>query len=856
MSKKVRRLFDSFKPKHYDITLTPERETKKVNGMVVVTGQKAGRPSQRLTFHQHGLKILSAKIIKFDKKGDREIRVTRINLQNTLDEVRLHTDEMIYPGPCRVELEFVAPIQESMHGIYFCNYEIDGAKKQLVATQFESHYAREAFPCIDEPEAKATFDLTMITPEGEICLSNTPASNQSTEDGKLKTVFETTPKMSTYLLAFVFGELQSKETKTKEGVDVRIWSTKAHRLEALDFAVDVAVRGIEFFAGYYGVPYPLTKCDHVALPDFAVGAMENWGLITYRETCLIADPATTSQSSRERIATVITHELSHQWFGNLVTMKWWDDLWLNESFANVMEYEAVDALFPDWKVWDTFKSSEGLSAIRRDCIAGVQSIKMPVHHPDEISTLFDPSIVYAKGGRLLNMLKDYLGEKDFRMGLKIYFETHAYANTIGDNLWQALSKASGKDVVNLMQPWLGQSGFPVVAISQNDNRVEISQQHFLLDSTKADKRLWPVPLLASDPGLPALLTAESVTALPKTEEYVRLNTGAVGHYIVHYTNLDHAEAIANLAGAKQLEPAERLMLLHDSSLLGRNGTDTFAATLGLLDHYLAEDNESVWGIMALIIADARRFIDADTKLEAPIKAKLRKLIQAQYKRLGWDEKPDEPADDTKLRALIIGLGVYAEHEEITKQALNLFEAYKKDSKVVASELRSIVLGTAVRYAVKDAFEYLVHLHESAQDAHLREDVMDALTSTHSEQEATLLLSRVTDPNKVKAQDAGYWMVMLLRNRYTRAVAWRWFRDNWDWIETTFKGDSIYDSFPRYAASGFNTRQYLAEYKEFFEPKTNQVALARNIALGIEEIENRATWVERDLLQVQAYFKQS
>jgi aminopeptidase N len=854
MSKDVRRLFDSFRPTNYQLELDADREARRVMGTVIIAGQKVGRPSQRLIFHQKGLKVIGATITKHDKKGDREIAVTRINLQNNYNELRLHTDDMLHGGQYTVTIHFEAPIQDSMHGIYVCNYEIDGKKLQMVATQFESHSAREAFPCIDEPEAKATFDLTMITPKNEASLSNMPAARQDEHQGKLITVFETSPKMSTYLLAFAFGDLQYKEATTKHGVQVRVWATKSHRPEALDFGVDVAARAIDFFNDYYGVPYPLKKSDHVALPDFAVGAMENWGLITYRETCLLADPATVSQSGRERVATVITHELSHQWFGDLVTMKWWDDLWLNESFANVMEYGAVDGIFPDWHIWDTFKGSEGLSAIRRDSIAGVQAIKIPVHHPDEIGTIFDPSIVYAKGGRLLNMLKNYLGEDAFRKGLKAYFEKHAYGNTTGDDLWRALSTASGKDVARLMNPWLMRSGFPAVSVAQKGAELDISQKHFLLDARKADpERIWPVPLHSSSPGVPTLLeTKEYHTTLP-SNDFVQVNQNAIGHYIVRYAEPEHAKFMAKAAASKTLSPAERLMLLSDSSLLARGGVDSFAATLRLLEHYAAEDSEPVWDIMALIIADCRRFIDADPSLEDPIKALLRKLIEAQHQRLGWDEQPGESSDDTKLRATLIALGVYAEHEAITKRALELFTAYQKDENAVSSELRSIIFGAAIRHNVAGAFDYLVSLHESTQDAHLKEDAMSALTVTRSPKEAVKLLARVTNIHKVKPQDADHWLVSLMRNRYARDVAWKWFRDNWDWIEKTFKDDQTYDNFPRYAASAFSTRNYLDEYKAFFEPKTSQQALARNITMGIEEIENRVAWLERDLASVQAYF---
>ncbi|HUS26458.1 MAG TPA: M1 family metallopeptidase [Nevskiaceae bacterium] len=854
MSKKVKRLFAGFVPDHYQLQLDPDRDTRQLTGIVTISGKKTGRPAERLTFHQHGLKITAATIIKKDKKGEHAIEVTRINHHNGFDEVRLHASELLYPGAYTVTMQFTGKIQDGMHGIYTCNYELDGNKQQLVATQFESHHAREAFPCIDEPEAKATFDLTLVSPKNEAVIGNMPARRQTEKDGKLHTVFETSPKMSTYLLAFVYGDLQHKQATTKGGVDVRIWTTKAHQQVSLDFALDVATRGIEFFNDYYGVPYPLAKCDHVALPDFSSGAMENWGLITYRETCLIADPQTASQSSRELIATVILHELSHQWFGNLVTMRWWDDLWLNESFANVMEYVATDALFPQWHIWSTFITSEGLAAIRRDSIAGVQAVKTEVRHPDEISTLFDPSIVYAKGGRLLNMLMNYLGEADFRKGLKAYFTKHQYANTTGDDLWSSLGTASGKDVAGFMNPWLLRSGFPVVTVEQAGKEVQLSQQHFLLDPQKADaERVWPVPLLSNSADVPVLLDKPQVTAGLKADDFVRINQGALGHYVVRYAVPQHAAAIAKLVEAKQLDAPERLMLLSDSAMLARAGQLSFADTMQLLEHYADEDAEPVWDIIALVLADCRRFIDIAPELEEPIKALIRTLIKAQFDRLGWVERPKESSQDTKLRGIILGLGIYAKHKTIVSHALELFDAYKSDPQSVPSELRDIVFGAAVRNKVPGAFAWLLELEETTSNVDLKQDVMGALSLTEDGAQIAMLLGRLKDSDKVRQHDVDRWLIYLMRNRHARDQAWKWLRGNWDWIEQTFGEDKSYDNFPRYAASAFSTSKLLKEYQTFFEPLQDRPALARNIAMGIEELNNRVAWLERDLPLVKAYF---
>lgn len=855
MTKSVARLYQNYQPSHYNLSIDLDRAAMRFKGTVIITGRKGGRPSERLTFHAKFIKVTAAAITAKDKKGDREIAVTRINHHDSFNEVRLHTEESLYPGEYMVKMEFESAIRPGMTGIYPCYFTNDGKEDALIATQFESHHAREAFPCIDEPEAKATFDLTLTTETGVEVLANTPVKTQEESDDRLVTSFETTPRMSTYLLAFVTGHMHNRTAKTNRGTDVSIWATIAQPADALDFALDVAQRSIEFFEDYFSVPYPLPKADHVALPDFSSGAMENWGLITYRERVLLAYPGETSQSTREQIATVIAHETSHQWFGNLVTMKWWDDLWLNESFANMMEYQAVDAMFPDWHVWDTFTAYEALSALRRDATPGVQAVKTEVHHPDEISTLFDPSIVYAKGGRLLYMLKNYIGDEAFRKGLSEYFTTHAYQNTQGTDLWKSLSAASGIDVGAFMDPWLQRSGFPVVSIEQQDGGAKIRQKHFSDNPEAAEpERIWPVPLFPEQSDeIPASLDGRSVAVELKDISFIRLNTGARGHYIVNYTNPLHREALKDCVKHQELSNAERLMLLNDSSMLARAGYQSYADTLQLLEAYGDESSDPVWDIISLIVGESRRFIDLDESLEDKIKAYIRTLIAKQYNRLGWDEKTGESAADQKLRATIIGLGAYAEDPAIIEHALQAFEEYKKDPSSLSSEIRAIVFGVPVKNGDQEAFDYLLNLHDSTNNSDLKGDITSGLTTTRSSSDATRLLNRIKDPKLVKPQDADRWLVYLMRNRYTRETGWQWMIDNWAWLEETFKNDKSYDYLPRYAAGGCNTPEWAQRYKDFFEPKIDQIVLKRNIAIGIEEIDNRIKWLARDCSAVQQFF---
>jgi aminopeptidase N len=350
------------------------------------------------------------------------------------------------------------------------------------------------------------------------------------------------------------------------------------------------------------------------------------------------------------------------------------------------------------------------------------------------------------------------------------------------------------------------------------------------------------------------LDSAETTAKLTSGDYIRVNQGALGHYVVHYTEPEHLATIADLVASKKLGASERLMLLSDSSMLARAGRVSFSQTLELLQRYKEENLEPVWDIMSLIIADCRRFVDVDEALEASIKALIRELLQQEFARLGWEEKPGEDVQDTKLRAIITSLGVYAEDKAIVDGALQRFDAYKSKQAEVPAELRSIIFGAAVRNNVSGAFQWLLDLEGNSSNAELKMDIVGALAVTKQSDLIEVLLARLKDSDKVRPQDLTRWIAYLLRNRYGQAAAWKWLRDNWQWIEKTFEGDKSYDYFPRYAANAFSTRALLKEYEDFFNPMQDDMAIARNIVMGVEELNNRIAWLERDLSAVQKFFK--
>ena len=827
---KVPRLLDTFTPNHYNLTLDLTRaEEKEFSGTVIISGEST---SESISLHSKGLTIQSATIdnqpadVSFGEFD--ELKLFQPNLEN---------------GNHTIHINFSGNITDAMHGLYPCYFTHDDVKKQLFATQFESHHAREVFPCVDEPAAKAEYDLTLITRPEITVLGNMPVKSEEENDDSLTTTFEKTPQMSSYLLAFVIGELHKKSARTKSGVEVNVWATPAQNENTLDFALDIATRSIDFYDEYFGVKYPLPKSDHVALPDFSSGAMENWGLITYRESCLLADPELTPESSRRFIATVIAHELSHQWFGNLVTMQWWNDLWLNESFANMMEYVAIDALQPDWHMWEDFATNEVTAALRRDSLDGVQSVQADVNHPDEISTLFDPAIVYAKGGRLLVMVRKLIGEEAFRAGLKSYFEKFAYKNTVGNDLWQELESASGQPIVNLMNAWISQPGLPVVSVSSSHNTAILSQERFFIGEHQPSDALWPIPLFANQPLDVKILNQKETTV--SIEKPLQLNCGLSAHFVTKYDESTREYLLKNIT---ELPTLDKICILQDATILARAGFENSASLLPLALSLKTETNEKVFGMAAGALTELRKFVDDNDAARDSLKKISGEFARATFEDLGWDEKDGESDDDRERRTTALSLMMYSEDKDVLNEAKTRFDNNKLED--LPTEIRALIISVNVRhFETPEMTENLFTAYKNTPSNDLQNDIAIGLTSTKNSETAEKILANIKDSNIIRPQDASRWFVYLIRTRESRQIAWNWLKENWAWVEGTFGEDKSYDDFIRYAATALLTPNELDDFRQFFEPMENIPALARTIKLGITEISARVELIERDKADV-------
>lgn len=830
--------YNVFQPKHYDVYLDINRANKQITGTVKVSGTAT---ATQIAVHQKFLKITSVQA---------DGHAVAYDVDDAAEAVRI---TLPAAGKMTLDIAYSAPLTDTMMGIYPSYYEVDGQKKQIIGTQFETTAARQAFPCVDEPEAKATFALAIKFDEhdGETILANMPETR--CENGVH--YFDTTVRMSSYLVAFAFGELQGKETTTKSGVTVGVFGTKAHKANELDFALDIAKRSIEFYEDFYQTPYPLPHSWQLALPDFSAGAMENWGLVTYREAYLLLDPDNTSLRTKQLVATVIAHELAHQWFGDLVTMKWWDDLWLNESFANMMEYVAIDAIEPDMHIWELFQTSEAPAALQRDATDGVQSVHVQVENPAEIDSIFDGAIVYAKGSRMLVMARALVGTDALRAGLKNYFAAHKYGNATGSDLWQALGDASGIDVGAIMTSWLEQPGYPVVSAAVVDGHLQLSQQQFFIGDGVDVGRQWQIPLAGNYKQTPQIMAEKTVdlgdyAALRAANgRPFRLNVGNNSHFIVRYDQQLLDDILANM---DELDHIDQLQQLQDFRLLAEGRQISYAAIVPLLKNFASSTAAVVNDALYSVAGNLRKFVAPDSQDEKNLQQLFDQLSANNVARLGWRPKAGESNDDQLTRPYVLSAALYAKNAAAEQQAHDLFQQNAEELAALPADIRGFVLKNEVKnYGSKELFDQLLAESKRSADASYKASIASALTATTDPALIAELVTKFEDADTIKPQDLRAWFRGVLSNSAGEQAAWDWIRGDWQWLEDTVGGDMEFTTYITVIAGVFRTPERLAEFKAFFNPKLNTPGLTREITMDTKVIASRVVLIEAEKSAVTA-----
>ena len=784
----MERLLKYFEPEKYILNLKVDKHQKYIGGEVTVFGEAK---NEFVKFHAVNMKIKKVLVNDIQTKFEHKDDLLNLNIKFSKhdDKFLKHKITIFYDGN----------LNENMEGAYLSTYEYDGHEEKIVATQFESHYAREAFPCIDEPAAKAVFEVSIAVPdEDDMVLSNMPMG-------------EPTPRMSTYLLAFVVGKFHGKTVTNGHGVEITTYVALNQDVNSVDFANEIAARSLEFYDDNFGVPYPLKKCVQVALPDFEAGAMENWGLVTYRESMLLAGESATI-GTKKSVALTVAHELSHQWFGDLVTMKWWDDLWLNESFASVMEYFAVDAVHPEFKIWEGFFTGDALAALRRDCLSGVRSVHQDVNDPAEIATLFDGAIVYAKGARLMLMLIRLMGWDDFCRGLKNYFEKYQYGNTCGDDLWVAMQSYAKFDVGEMMHAFIYRPGYPVVK-NEGVDFDKISQKRFLLDGEMV-KTDWPLPEIREDMS---------------------------GHYILQ---LSEAEFKERLERFDELGLEEKLRLLIDRDLLARALEVPYESLLPLILKFRKESNAAVWDIILTIVSGMKIFFDAGSEEEKEFKNFVGELVALKLGEIGLKTRDDDDENTIRLRSVLLALDFYAEKLGDLEKLAGM---YNRDYVALDAEIRGDIL-SAKMYLEPDMYDKYLEDYEKMADPEIKFELLFAMTLSHDSEVLAKAMKLLCQTEIVKPQDQLYLFVWLYRNPIIKKQVFEWLTQNWEFVES-LAGDKSIESYPRYTASGVRTKTEYEAWHEFFEPMSKNPALSRAIEVGENEIRARLRLIQKNQVAI-------
>ena len=781
------RLPDGIRPIRYDVLLRPSLAAATFSGTVRIELAVAASTSV-LVMNSDELDIISC---------DVDGRPATWTLDSPAERLFVTPQAEVAPGTSVLTIEFHGVLNDKLRGFYRSTYtDEDGVEQVIATTQLQPNDCRSAFPCWDEPAFKAIFAVTLDIDDGLTAISNAPEIERTTHDGRCVIRFADTMVMSSYLVAFIVGRLEITDVVDVDGIPLRVVHVpgKGH---LTDFGLDVGAFSLRWFQEYYGIAYPGAKVDLVALPDFAAGAMENLGCITFRESLLLVDPATSTQNERQLVADVVAHELAHMWFGDLVTMRWWNGIWLNEAFATFMEVAACDAYRPDWERWTAF-GVERSGAFATDSLASTRSVEFEVRSPSDCEGMFDV-LTYQKGGALLRMLEQYLGAERFREGVSHYLGLHSYANTETNDLWDAIEATSGDPVRRIMDSWIWQPGYPLVSAELVDGELVLSQRRFRFDGidesvdidADADTQLWAIPIhvrvgddtttLLLDESHTSLAVGSDAAALP-----VVVNAGGHGFYRVAYSD----ELRARLDGATiaSMSILERYNLVDDAWAATVAGRMSAADMFEFLRAFDDERDHTVWQAIDIALHGLSRLVDDGPTINA-FEARVRELATPALDALG-DPVDDEPDLTSKLRGLLVGLvGELGNDIGLQARCREWFDAATTDPTSVDPDL--IAAATSVVAATGDATVY-EQMRQRFLTATTPQDQLRHLYALAEFDDEALLLAtcEFAMSSDVRTQNAPFLLRAAMANRHHGPAAWAFVSDHWAEAFDRFPSNTI------------------------------------------------------------------
>jgi len=829
-------------PRKYIIEIKPDINNHNFDGLIYINFDTKNE-IDTIILDSVKLKILKCELLTENKKS-------KLTNFHTTDSNLIISHKILNNTSATLIIHYTGKISNDLKGLYLSSYNSNNKTETLLSTQFEPTDARKVIPCVDHPNYKAIFSLKLIIPSELNAISNMPVMNEMAISKSLKEIkFSESPIMSTYLLFFAIGKISSKEIKTKEGVLIRVWATENKEIFS-DFALEISVKLLDYFESYFGVKYPLPKLDHIAIPDFAAGAMENWGCISYRENALLVDPNNSSLQTKQLVAAIIAHEMAHMWFGDLVTMSWWNDLWLNESFASWMGDKAISNIHPEWDVWTKFILDDTNRAFELDALDNSHPIEQAVTNPNEIGQLFD-AISYSKGASLIRMLENYLGESIFQKGIQIYIKKHAYKNTTTDDLWEALSLNSNIDVKNLMDNWTKKTGFPLIELTQkNNNEYEVTQSKFSFNESSENQSDWIIPIKyysknknekIENSKLISKKSNKIKNISNKPSDITIFNENSAGFYKTIYPKAFHNKLIGELKKNINIIPSEeRLGLLSDTYILLKANKISPEFYLNLLPAFMSENNPYIWKYLC----GSLRSIDLklyETSIYKNYFSYISNLLNHINIEIDWNFDNTTSETEQLMKATLLENLSYFQNKDITTKAKNIFNNYnsKNKEKIHPNLKRPLFLARAYEGKSED-FDKIWKLYLESDSQEEKSLYLGSLTQFNNYAKISFLLSQVLT-NNIRKHDIASLMLGIANNKIGHELSWNFLKENWNKI-IELCGDGFQLNSIVTLPSRFQTNNLYQEVNNFY--KENPLSAASmSVEQTLERIQNNITWID-------------
>ncbi|XP_057611735.1 leucyl-cystinyl aminopeptidase [Chionomys nivalis] len=852
------RLPTAIMPQRYELNLHPNLTSMTFRGSVTISLQ-ALQATWNIILHSTGHNISRVTFMSAVSSQEKQVEILEYPYH---EQIAIVAPEALLAGHnYTLKIEYSANISNSYYGFYGITYtDKSNEKKYFAATQFEPLAARSAFPCFDEPAFKATFIIKITRNEHHTALSNMPKkSSVPAEEGLIRDEFSESVKMSTYLVAFIVGEMRNL-SRDVNGTLVSIYAVP-EKIDQVHHALDTTVKLLEFYQNYFEIQYPLKKLDLVAIPDFEAGAMENWGLLTFREETLLYDNASSSVADRKLVTKIIAHELAHQWFGNLVTMQWWNDLWLNEGFATFMEYFSVEKIFKELNSYEDFLDAR-LKTMRKDSLNSSHPISSSVQSSEQIEEMFD-SLSYFKGASLLLMLKTYLSEDVFQHAIILYLHNHSYASIQSDDLWDSFNEVTNKtlDVKKMMKTWTLQKGFPIVTVQRKGTELLLQQERFFLNmqpeiQASDASYLWHIPISYVTDGRNyseyrsvSLLDKKSDTInLTEQVQWVKVNTNMTGYYIVHYADDDWAALINQLKrNPYVLSDKDRANLINNIFELAGLGKVPIRMAFDLID-YLRNETHTAPITEALFqtgliynLLEKLGHMDLASRLVT----RIYKLLQNQIQQQTWTDEGTPSARE--LRSALLEFACAHNLDNCTTEATKLFDIWmaSNGTQSLPTDVMTTVFKVGAR--TETGWSFLLSMYFSMGSEAEKNKILEALASSEDVQKLYWLMKSSLDGDIIRTQKLSLIIRTVGRHFPGHLLAWDFVKENWNKLVHKFHlGSYTIQSIVAGSTHLFSTKAHLSEVQAFFENQSEATLQLRCVQEALEVIQLNIQWMSRNL----------